>query len=390
MANIQGLINWNSKKKDDYESKGWRCCMVKFSIIISAYKNKILLKNCLESLNRQKGYGRGDYEVIVVDDGSDDDTYDYIKGTNRNYFLYYVYIERSAESCSPIARNYGLRIAKGEIIIFIDQDIIVKENYLMEVERYYSVNQNILLTGTRLFLPEEVSFQDVSDGHVFNLYYFSPLKPEWHEFRYRVFDQYSYNASAIVYPWFLVFGCNMIAPKSWLEKVGGFEEGFKGWAPYDIELACKLYEAGITIAFNSMLEVLHQFHGYRSDAIPASRYPEIDAATKLFLEKHPKAINMPEETIYGLFKGWVDVDFDILGKGNAEKKVILFNDQSRLGKVKNDIFELSQKAGYEIIVKDFIETTDLDVWVQLLGHTNSVIRYFPQSKTLAMESFGCH
>jgi GT2 family glycosyltransferase len=362
--------------------------MVKYSIIISAYKNKVLLKNCLESLNHQKGFGREDFEVIVVDDGSDDDTYYYIKGTNRNYFLYYVYIERSNQSCSPIARNYGLRIAKGEIIVLIDQDIIVKENYLMEIERYFSKNSNIVLTGTRLFLPKDISSDDVSNGNIFNMFYFSPFKPEWHEFRYQVFNRFSYNASALLYPWLLVFSCNMAAPKRWIEKVGGFEEGFKGWGLYDIELAYELFEAGLTVAINSRLEVLHQFHGYSSDAIPSDRYPEIDTATKLFLEKHPHAINMPDETIYGLFKGWVDVDFNIPGNGNSKKRIISFTNKSKLEKVKNDILELSLEDGNEIIVNDFDENTDLDVWIQFLGCTNSVIKYFPQSKSFARDRMG--
>jgi glycosyltransferase involved in cell wall biosynthesis len=91
--------------------------------VIPAYNNKLLLRKTLEALNYQIGYGRNDYEVIIVDDGSSDGTCDYIKNVNRNYNLKYFYLERCDDSGRARARNYGWKKASGDIIIFIDSYI---------------------------------------------------------------------------------------------------------------------------------------------------------------------------------------------------------------------------------------------------------------------------
>lgn len=74
---------------------------MKYSFVIPTYNNRVLLKNTLEALNYQPGYGY--YEVIVVDDGSTDNSGEYIKGVNRNYDLKYFYLEGAKIHAGPNA-----------------------------------------------------------------------------------------------------------------------------------------------------------------------------------------------------------------------------------------------------------------------------------------------
>ena len=108
---------------------------MRFSIVIPTYNSKQSLNNTLESLNYQSGYGNNDYEVVVADDGSNDCTYDFIKDTPENYTLRYVYLDRCPQSCRARTRNEGRKAAQGEIVAYMDADMIVKSDFLSEADR---------------------------------------------------------------------------------------------------------------------------------------------------------------------------------------------------------------------------------------------------------------
>ncbi len=88
--------------------------MLKVSIIIPVYNRCVLLKRALESVATQTF---SDYEVIVVDDGSTDETADMIK----TFFPDVRYFKQPNKGVSS-ARNKGLLEAKGEWLAFLDSD----------------------------------------------------------------------------------------------------------------------------------------------------------------------------------------------------------------------------------------------------------------------------
>jgi len=358
--------------------------MLKYSFIIPAYESKVLLKNSLEALNFLESFHMNDFEVIVIDDGSTDNTYEYIKDVNRNYELKYLYLERCDSSCRSRARNYGLKVAEGEIIIFIDADIIVKKDYLYEIERCYSMDNNIILVGPRLMLPQKISFEAVQNGSIFNEYTFDSRRNELHEFRYSVFNELSYNASAIQLPFLYGQSCNLIAPKYWVEKVNGFDETFKEWGLEDIEVAYKLWKEGLRFVINSRLEVLHQFHWVEEKIVEQSKIAGVEENTRLFLEKHSNIFNIAEEKVYELFKS-LATRFRYIEKTlpeRANRIEIDFKDESTLDQLKNTIIMLADLEDTDIIINDYSENTDLDIWIQLLGRKNSTPGYYPVSRKL--------
>jgi len=93
--------------------------MPKVSVIIPTYNRAPVLPDALESLSKQSYQ---DFEVIVVDDGSTDNTHavveTYCKKDSRIKYFYQENKERSA------ARNYGITLAQGEYIAFLDSDDI--------------------------------------------------------------------------------------------------------------------------------------------------------------------------------------------------------------------------------------------------------------------------
>lgn len=354
--------------------------MKKFSIIMISYQCKKFLQNALEALHHQKGYSREDYEVILVDDGSSDDSHAFVRFTNKNFYFKYIHLERCPESCISRARNYGFRNADGEFIVFMDADIIVRENFLSELDRYFSADKELLVTGPRLMLQDEVPYAEVCDKSVYNKYTFDPQRPELFELRDMAFQYFSYNASAYRYPWLVIFGCNMAMHRKWLEKFGGFDETFKGWGVEDSEMCYRLHREGIKSVINSKLEVLHQYHGNHR-VVDESKYPQIERNIHYLYEKYPD-LEIPRDELCDLFEEKAKIHLGLDEAGGLKRHVIEFKDKALLQDVKDRITGLSDQTGNEIIVLDYVETAGLDIWIQLLGQRNSTPLYFPVSRKM--------
>ncbi|MDD2409536.1 MAG: CDP-glycerol glycerophosphotransferase family protein [Bacilli bacterium] len=104
------------------------------SIIIPVYNGEIYLSDCLDSILNQT---YKNIEIIIINDGSTDSTQSIINLYNKKYdFIYNYYQEKAGQG---IARNKGLKYAKGDFIAFIDADDIINEKFLEKL--YDSINE---------------------------------------------------------------------------------------------------------------------------------------------------------------------------------------------------------------------------------------------------------
>ena len=103
---------------------------MKLSVIIPTHNRADILKICLEKLAMQQGV---DFEVIVVDDGSTDHTESQVSSLKSHVSTWsdIRYIKQKA-SHQGTARNRGVEVASGEIIVFIGDDIFVEPEFLMK------------------------------------------------------------------------------------------------------------------------------------------------------------------------------------------------------------------------------------------------------------------
>lgn len=98
--------------------------MVKVSVIVPVYNASEYLKTCLNSLVNQT---MQDMKIIVIDDGSSDDSLEIIKKFSIKYpFLRYYHNEKNLGQSE--ARNRGLSLANGDYIGFLDADDYVDVN----------------------------------------------------------------------------------------------------------------------------------------------------------------------------------------------------------------------------------------------------------------------
>lgn len=133
--------------------------MIKLSVVIPIYNVSSYLKMCLDSVYLQ---AEDNWEVILVDDGSTDDSGDICKEYRRKYPNTFV-IHKENGGLSD-ARNAGIKIAKGEFIYFLDSDdwltpkaisplldfAIKNKCEIVQGGFYYSYNDYLLFDNRRI------------------------------------------------------------------------------------------------------------------------------------------------------------------------------------------------------------------------------------------------
>ena len=101
-----------------------------FSIVIPAYNSENCLNSCLKSVLKQQFES---FEIIIIDDGSVDTTYEIAKKYEKNDVRVRVYKKNNGGVAS--ARNMGISKSEGKYVVFLDSDDILNEGAL---ERIYS------------------------------------------------------------------------------------------------------------------------------------------------------------------------------------------------------------------------------------------------------------
>lgn len=352
--------------------------MIRFSVVIPAYNNKLLLNNTLEALNDQLDYEAGSYEVIVVDDGSSDNTLQHIEATPRTYDFHYIYLERTPESCRAKVRNTGWRKARGQFVVFLDADMIVNRNYLRELWHYFEQNEELLVISYRYMLKQPVALEDVRSGRLFEKNYRSL---DYFEARHFDSQIHSFNLAALKHPWHCVYSCNMALSRSKLEQLDGFDEDYKGWGMEDTDIGYRCYLQRMSIVSHLGVEALHQYHGEAfGDLKNQDKMNEWDQNIARMYKKFPQLHKvLPRWRInFAYFTRRVPYML-MRSTGNVATYQFTAAKEEDLPELKAKIVELSSKPGSLIIVQDELESADFHLWVQLLGYTASEVRYYPRS-----------
>lgn len=120
------------------------------SLIVSTYNRAEYLKKSLETFANQT-ISNTSYEIIVVDNNSTDDTAMVFKSLSEAYCNHnWVYLIEPRQGLH-YARNRGILIAKGDIIVFGDDDIEASQQWLESVQKAFDNDDNIGVVGGPIF-----------------------------------------------------------------------------------------------------------------------------------------------------------------------------------------------------------------------------------------------
>lgn len=213
--------------------------MIKLSIIIPTYNKPEILKMTLESLAKQT-FPKSQFEVIVIDDGSPPEVRQKIKNFLSQTKLNLSFLVQNHQGPAA-ARNKGIRKAKGEIVLIINDDTIATLSLLKRHYDFHRKNpkENFGLLGYVTWHPNlEITPFMYWLEHGGPYFSFSQIKGKevgWQRF----------------------WTCNISLKKNFLVKNGLFDEEFPYAAWEDVELGYRLGKTGLRLMYNKRAAGYH-------------------------------------------------------------------------------------------------------------------------------------
>jgi glycosyltransferase involved in cell wall biosynthesis len=201
------------------------------SVIIPCKNEERFIQKCIDSLLNQNGSLL--LEIIVVDNGSVDNTVDILKTYGSKIHLF-----ESPNTHISEARNYGASKALGEWLAFIDADVEVDKHWLDNLRKFLAKKEedNIIkeriVTGSTCLIPTNASWLEKI--------WFGQLQSR------DLYDQVYINSG------------HLIINKKLFEKIGGFDTSFE--TGEDEKLCFDARKQGALILPEPVLKAIH--HGY--------------------------------------------------------------------------------------------------------------------------------
>jgi glucosyl-dolichyl phosphate glucuronosyltransferase len=131
--------------------------MPEISIIICSYNRADYIIGAVESLYQQT-LDRTQFEVLVVDNNSNDNTGELVQGYISNHKDFQLYYLSESRQGASFARNTGAAFAKSPLLCFMDDDAIAEKHYLERILRFFSSHTDAAGLGGRIipkYIPEE-------------------------------------------------------------------------------------------------------------------------------------------------------------------------------------------------------------------------------------------
>lgn len=207
------------------------------TVIIPTFNRWDALEETLAGLSRQD-HPANRWEVVVVDDGSTDDTQTSIQRWIEEAAIQVRYLKQ-INSGPSAARNRGALEAHGDALIFIDNDILVKPDFVRAHVDALAAHPGCWVMGRVVHPPElrRTAFGRYRDS-------------VWEAFHEAHADERVSETSGMT-------AANVSLPAADFHRLGGFDEDFTIASCEDCDLGIRARQAGIRVMYDPRIIVLH-------------------------------------------------------------------------------------------------------------------------------------
>lgn len=228
------------------------------SIIVSTYNSPRYLARALRSLQQQSDQN---YEVVVADDGSGEETAELIQACAAESSARIAHAWHEDQGFrAAAARNNAVRLAEGDYLVFLDGDCIARPDFVCAHREF--AETGYFVRGSRIMLREQLT-RKIFDGEDLPAHF-----PAWllHRMKGEVKRVGSllplpYTAYRKSHDWDGVKTCNLGIWRSDFEAVNGFDERYIGWGHEDADLAVRLLRYGVLRKEGrASIPVIHLWH----------------------------------------------------------------------------------------------------------------------------------
>jgi glycosyltransferase involved in cell wall biosynthesis len=273
------------------------------SVIIPVFNQTESLKIILRHFNYQT-CDLSNFEIIVVDDGSDEDVSHIIRNSIYPDLLYNIKIIRQENAGRSAARNTGISNANGEILIFNDADRIPDKDFIMQHSAKHHNEKGVTIIGCPLdcYYPLK-KIMDIDDKNLPTIHKFSRM-PEYYSKIIHIYDENGLTNSKIAWASFLVG--NSSTHINNLMKAGLFDTDFKTWGFEHFELGLRLQKKSVQFIHNPLAYNFHIPHPRDNDF----HFQNIMNSYHILKRKHPEC---PCDAFIEYFMGKISLqEFDTI------------------------------------------------------------------------------
>jgi glycosyltransferase involved in cell wall biosynthesis len=248
-----------------------------FSVIIPTYNRQAVLKECLEALARQT-VRLEMFEVIVVDDGSTDETEQFCRGYRPNYSFQYL---RELNAGAGAARRRGVQHARGEYLLLCNDDTISAPDLLAHHWKMQQARSNLRQCVLGDFrLPPAAQQRALTRFLTQSSFFFPQAK-----LRAGEYWEYTY-----------VVTCNLSVKRDAVLAAGSFDARFR--VAEDSDLGVRLSRNGFSVLYVPEAQAIHQHLPFTIPDL-MRRAAAYGANQLAFLRKH-SALLGDGKTFFGM------------------------------------------------------------------------------------------
>jgi hypothetical protein len=248
---------------------------MKLSIIIVHYNTPDLLNNCLKSIYAQDY--RFNYEVIVIDNASK-----LFTGIEKKFPQAKI-IRNYSNSGFAKANNQGLKLSRGEYILFLNPDTEVLKDSLEKMIEFLELHPDTGALGPKLIYPDGALQFSCRKFYSVRTILMSRLSIARCIFNRKILNDHlmldNLKDSATQADW-LMAACIML-PKRMLEKIGGFDEGYRLYFE-DVDLCYRIKQTGAKIIYYPIPTVMHHHRRDSAKGLSVKTIWHIASAVRFF------------------------------------------------------------------------------------------------------------